>query len=189
LALLATPWDFHAERGAEARRLGALLPMLEPMMLAGSMPVDALQTLFVLGAPGEVAERYCAFAKLDPASEAALGFVALEDWLNDGVPLVAPVAREVLDGWYGRNTPARGQWRVAGWPVEPASLAAPAFLAIPSRDRIVPAPSALALHAALPGATVHRPAAGHIGMVAGRRAETALWQNLLDWLRGPAGLM
>ncbi len=189
LALLATPWDFHADDAETARRLGAMLPWFEPMMLTGSLPVDALQTLFAMAAPGEVADRYRAFGALDPASEAAAGFVALEDWLNDGLPLVAPVAREVLDGWYGRNAPAGGTWRVAGWPVAPAELAVPAFFAIPSRDRIVPAASALALQALLPGSAVHRTAAGHIGMVAGRRAEAALWRPLVDWLRGDARLM
>ena len=37
---------------------------------------------------------------------------------------------------------------------------------------------------ALPGAVRHDAAAGHIGMVAGRTAETALWRPLLDWVRG-----
>ena len=54
---------------------------------------------------------------------AARRFVVLEDWLNDGVPLAAPVAREVLSGWYGANTPAAGAWRLARRPA--ASTPAP----------------------------------------------------------------
>ena len=69
----------------------------------------------------------------------------MEDWLADGVPLAAPVAREALSGWYGANTPGRGQWRVAGLAVNPAALTIPAFCAIPARDRLVPAVSARAL--------------------------------------------
>ena len=45
-----------------------------------------------------------------------------EDWLNDGVPLAAPVARECIGGWYGANAPARGAWRVAGLPVDRVRL-------------------------------------------------------------------
>jgi len=41
--------------------------------------------------------------------------------------------------------------------------------------------SALALAARIPHATLHRPPAGHIGMVAGARAETGLWEPLLGW--------
>jgi len=110
--------------------------------------------------------------------------VALEDWLNDGVPLAAPVARECLSGWYGENTPARGEWRIAGLPVDPARLALPAFVAAPGRDRIVPPESALPLASLIPGAVLHQPTAGHIGMAAGSAAEQALWRPFLEWVRG-----
>ncbi len=187
LGLLATPWDFWAgPAGAagRARALGALLPALEPLMEAtGTLPVDALQLLFAGLDPFGVAERYRGFARLDPAGERARLFVALEDWLNDGVPLPAPVARACLIDWYGANGPARGAWRVAGLAVDPGAWRGPAFLAIPARDRIVPPESAAALAGALGGpVTVHRPAAGHIGMVAGQGAEAALWRPLLGWL-------
>ncbi|MDE2007564.1 MAG: alpha/beta hydrolase, partial [Rhodospirillales bacterium] len=114
-------------------------------------------------------------------------FVALEDWLNDGVPLAAPVARECLSGWYGANTPARGEWRIAGLAVDPARLACPAFVAVPARDRIVPPESAAPLARAIAGAQLHSPAAGHIGMAAGAGAERALWAPLAAWLAGNFG--
>jgi len=186
LALLATPWDFHAtEEGArQGRAIAASLPALEPVLEAtGALPVDSIQAMFALLDPFGLAEKYRAFARLRPDSPEAARFVALEDWLNDGVPLAAPVARECLGGWYGRNEPARGLWRVAGLPVRPEELAAPAFVAVPARDRIVPPASALALARRLPWAEVREVAAGHIGMVAGRGAERALWGPLLGWLR------
>jgi len=184
IGLLATPWDFHADAAESARAIAALLPGLEPVMQAtGTLPVDAIQTLFAGLDPFAIAQKFRAFARLDPASDRAAQFVALEDWLNDGVPLAAPVAREVLGGWYGANTPQRLAWRVAGAAVDPAGLAMPSFVAVPARDRIVPPASALALAARLPGATIHAAAAGHIGMVAGSNAEAALWRPLLDWLR------
>ncbi|WP_043364652.1 alpha/beta fold hydrolase [Belnapia sp. F-4-1] len=185
LGLLATPWDFWAEDAGRARSLGALLPGLEPLLAAtGAMPVDVLQALFAALDPFAVAGKYRGFAALDPDSPRARRFVALEDWLNDGIALAAPVAREVLGQWYGANAPARGEWRIAGEAVEPRQLAMPSFLAIPSRDRIVPPASALALAGALPGALVHGAAAGHIGMVAGQGAEEALWRPLRRWLSG-----
>jgi poly(3-hydroxyalkanoate) synthetase len=187
LALLATPWDFHpdAEAAARARSAAALLPALEPVLEAtGTLPVDAIQALFAGLDPWGVAQKYRAFARLDPASDRARSFVALEDWLNDGVPLAAPVARETLGGWYGANAPARGAWRVAGAVVEPAALGVPAFLAIPHRDRIVPPASALALVPRLREVKVQEAQAGHIGMAAGSGAEAALWAPLLGWLRG-----
>ncbi|GAB0112749.1 alpha/beta fold hydrolase [Acidisoma sp. C75] len=185
LALLATPWDFHAPDAARARALGAMLPALEPVLhRTGLLPTDLLQMLFTCLSPFETQAKYRHFAGMAGEGPAAELFVALEDWLNDGVPLAAPVAREALGGWYGHNLPARGEWRVAGLPVRPAALGRPSFLAIPGRDRIVPPESALALAAIMPGAAVHRPASGHIGMAAGRRAESELWQPLRDWCLG-----
>ena len=115
-------------------------------------------------------------------SDEAEAFVALEDWLNDGVALAAPVARECLLGWYGDNTPARGVWRVAGEAIDPTRIELPTLVAIPESDRIVPPQSAQALARAIPGAEVLEPASGHIGMVVGRRAEKGLWRPLGDWL-------
>ena len=184
LGLLATPWDFHAEDAAGAAALARLLPLLEPAMaFAGTLPIDALQMLFALLEPYGIATKYRSFGRLNQESERAKLFVALEDWLNDGVPLAAPVARECIGGWYGANAPARGAWRVAGLPVDPGAIDLPAFVAVSGRDKIVPPESALPLAGMIKGAVLHRPAAGHIGMAAGSGAEAALWRPFLDWVR------
>ena len=185
LALLATPWDFHAVDAERAAAMAGLLPLLEPAIaLSGTVPIDALQLLFAMLDPWSIAEKYRGFASLDQDSERARMFVALEDWLNDGVPLAAPVARACLAEWYGANAPARGVWRIAGQPVDPAALRTPVFVAVPGRDRIVPPESAAPLAALIPGAVLHTPRAGHVGMVAGATAERALWRPLLEWLNG-----
>jgi len=184
LALLAAPWDFHAPDPVRAIQAAEMLPLLEPALAFNqTLPVDLLQVLFALLDPWGVADKYRGFARLDPSSERATLFVALEDWLNDGIPLAAPVARECLGGWYGANTPARGEWRIAGLPVDPAALRLPTFVAAPGRDRIVPQESARPLAGLIPGAVLHEPAAGHIGMAAGHTAERVLWQPFGDWLR------
>jgi polyhydroxyalkanoate synthase len=184
LALLATPWDFHAPDAGRARALAALLPALEPAMNAtGALATDLLQMLFASLDPFQTPAKYRNFARLDQAGPAARLFVAIEDWLNDGVPLAAPTARTCLGEWYGENATVEGLWTIAGAPIDPTQLAQPAFIAIPNRDRIVPPESASALADLIPQATVHRPAAGHVGMAAGRRAETELWRPLRDWCR------
>jgi poly(3-hydroxyalkanoate) synthetase len=185
LALLAAPWDFHADDPARAEQASRCLTLMEPLLaFNGTLPVDALQVLFGLLDPWGVADKYRRFARLDQSSERAILFVALEDWLNDGIPLAAPVARECVGGWCGENTPARGVWRIAGMRVDPTALHQPAFVAVPRRDRIVPPGSALPLAEMIGGAVLHEPAAGHIGMAAGGTAEQALWQPLATWLRG-----
>jgi poly(3-hydroxyalkanoate) synthetase len=183
LVLLATPWDFQADDPAEGKTLAALLPLLEPGMAhTGALATDMLQILFSLLDPGGVGAKYRDFATQDPAGQRAEMFVAMEDWLNDGIPLAAPVAREVIGDWYGWNTPARGMWHVLGTPILPQSIRVPAFVAIPARDRIVKPRSAQALARLLPGAEVIVPNSGHVGMVAGSSARTQLWDKLFAWL-------
>src|SRR5690606_22536609 len=131
LVLLATPWDFHAENAPHSRLAAASLPLLSPLLdVAGEMPVDILQALFASLDPQLVVRKFLAFGRLDPHGGKAAEFVALEDWLNDGVPLAAPVARECLGRWYGDNAPAKGQWRLAGRVVDPARLDLPTLCVI-----------------------------------------------------------
>jgi polyhydroxyalkanoate synthase subunit PhaC len=183
LALLAAPWDFHAPDPVRAIQAAEMLPLLEPALAFNhTLPVDLLQGLFALLDPWGVADKYRGFARLDPAGARATLFVALEDWLNDGIPLAAPVTRECLGGWYGANTPARGEWRIAGLPVDPAALRMPAFVAAPGRDRIVPPESSRPLAALIEGAVLLEPTAGHIGMAAGHTAERVLWRPFREWL-------
>ena len=188
LALLATPWDFHAEQAAAARLFAHAGPAWQTLLDAlGELPIDLLQTFFAMLDPNLAARKFAAFADLDPASPAARNFVALEDWLNDGVPLAAPVARACLIGWYGENTTLHKRWRVGVVPVDPAKITMPTLLAIPRSDRIVPPASAAALAREIPAATVIRPPSGHIGMMVGSQAPAGLWQPLAEWLRANAG--
>ena len=184
LACLATPWDFHAERASQAKLLGATIGTFGPLIAnIGELPVDAIQALFTGVDPFQVIRKFVGFAELDPGSERAELFVAVEDWLNDGVPLAAGVARECLGGWYGDNLTGRNQWRVAGELVRPIELSLPSLVVIPDHDRIVPPAAALALARALPGAEQLRPAAGHIGMIVGAGAVERLYQPLARWLQ------
>jgi polyhydroxyalkanoate synthase len=183
LALLATPWDFHADQRELARALARAASLWLPLVdRLGELPVDGLQALFFALDPLLVARKFLAFAELAPDDPRASEFVALEDWLNDGVPLVARVARECILGWYGENTPGRGVWQVAGTTIAPDAIAAPTLAVIPAQDRIVPPSSAAALAAAIPGAARLAPPLGHIGMIVSARAPEQMWAPLVAWL-------
>jgi polyhydroxyalkanoate synthase len=192
LALLATPWDFHAEATAHARMVATLGRQLEPVLqILDELPVDLLQVFFALLDPFLVPRKFQNFAALDrqdPAGHAAATrFVALEDWLNDGVPLVSRVARECLINWYGDNATMLGGWDVAGTIIDPGQISVPSLAMVPSNDRIVPPGSALALGHLLPNCRIETPAAGHIGMMVGARAKTAIWPRIAAWMHDVAG--
>jgi len=188
LALLATPWRFHAERAEQARLLGMLAaPIARSYQALGEVPVDVLQALFAAQDPLIALRKFSRFAEMPPESAAAAGFVALEDWLNDGVPLAISVARECLGGWYGEDLPGRGLWRVGGLPILPRGIDVPALVVVPAQDRIVPPATAAALADELPQAERLTPRLGHIGMIVGRDAPAAVWAPLGAWLMRQAG--
>jgi polyhydroxyalkanoate synthase len=181
---LATPWDFHADTSPHMRVLaGAREWIAEVAEQAGTLPVDLLQMLFAALDPPSIAEKFRRFAAMPARSAQAKGFVALEDWLNDGVPLTAPVAREALDDWYGANLPGRGQWRVGGQVIDPGDLTVPGLVVVPARDRIVPPESARGLALAAPQARQITVPLGHIGMMTGSSAGRAVYGPLVRWLR------
>jgi polyhydroxyalkanoate synthase len=176
LVLLATPWDFHRPLGRSARQLQSLEPALRDALAQfQQMPADLLQILFALQDPGAIERKFRQFAQLRPKSAAARNFVALEDWVNDCVPLTAKVAEETLFGWYGENRPALGQWRVAGQVIDPGRITLPSLVMVPARDRIVPAEQALPLARTLPAAKAVLVEGGHVGMLLGARAVTEIY--------------
>ena len=186
LALLAAPWDFHADKTGHAFLLSAG-PLLAAMAdRVGELPVDVLQTLFWSLDPWLAVKKFPRFVGLDQEGEQARDFVLLEDWLNDGAPLAGPVARDCLVGWYGENLPGRGQWVVGGKRIVPRKFRRPSLVMIPSGDRIVPPLSAAALadpRRGLKNVTRLDLPLGHIGMVVSGRARELCWTPLIDWVK------
>jgi polyhydroxyalkanoate synthase subunit PhaC len=184
LMLLATPWDFHAERAEQARLVGQLAePLVASLAKLGVVPVDVLQMFFLANDPLSAARKFVNLAALAPGSEAERRFVALEDWVNDGMPLALDVAAETLGPWYGDNTPGEGRWRVAGRPVLPEEVSAPSLVVVPRHDKIVPPLTAAALADHLIDVTRIDPPLGHIGMVVAHRAPKAVWEPMTTWLK------
>ena len=177
LLLLAAPWDFHCPNRRPAAQLDLLRPAIEEALaLYHQLPADLLQILFWSQDPGAVQRKFRQFARFAGNSAAARNFVAIEDWVNDCVPLAEKVAHEVLFAWYGSNRPAQSGWRLAGRMIEVTDLALPTLLLVPRRDRIVPAEQALALARQLPNATTRMVEGGHVGMLLGAEAVTGVYR-------------
>jgi polyhydroxyalkanoate synthase len=186
LALLAAPWDFHADKTGHAFLLsmGPLLAQMADRL--GELPVDVLQTLFWSIDPWLAMKKFGRFLGMDPEGSSARDFVLLEDWLNDGAPLAGPTTRDCLIGWYGDNLPGTGKWIVGGKRIVPRKITKPALVMIPSGDRIVPPLSAAALahpKRGLKNVTRLDLPLGHIGMVVSSRAREQCWTPLIDWLK------
>jgi polyhydroxyalkanoate synthase len=190
LATIGAPWDFSSTEGiaggfrAILRAQGAkrVESLLEGMGQAfGAIPVSLFQMLFAFVNPIQAAVKFQRLARLDPAGPEATQFVALEDWLADGMPMTAPAARDLLVDWQIRNRTARGEWRFLGAPVDLGAIRAPALVVAGAKDSIAPPALAHPLARAIPRATLARPATGHVGMVVGSRAEAEVWRPVADF--------
>lgn len=174
LTLLATPWHFagFGEARADLARLWTQSrPAAETL---GLMPMEVLQSAFWSLDPARTVAKFEAFADMD--GDAAAAFVALEDWANDGPPLTAAAARELMEDFFAADLPGTGSWRVGGEIVDPARLDIPVLNIVSTTDRIVPHASATEVGERLDLAL------GHVGMVVGSQARAALWTPLAAWL-------
>jgi polyhydroxyalkanoate synthase len=191
LALIGSPWDFSAMQGIGGALIG--LAKTEDRVTAGlrldaigsafgALPVDALQLAFATLDPTLASRKFRALAAMDQGGPRAEMFAATEDWLNDGVTLAIPAAKELLFDWYLDNAVGRGVWAPEGAPVRPRAIAAPTLAFCSNNDRIAPSACAEALPLAIPRAQVLRPSTGHVGMIIGSEAERQVWRPLASFL-------
>lgn len=184
LALLATPWNFHCK---------AFLPFvvdekwrafLSQLIARHEMlPAESIQSLFHITDPWVFEHKFRRFVGLDPAGQEAKDFIALEHWVNDGVPMTTNVARDCLIGWAQENILAKGNWSVGGKKIHPGKIKLPTFIALPKQDHVVPFDCAQPLADLMPHAHVLNPNAGHVSMIVGNRAKTELWHPFAKWFK------
>lgn len=181
LIFLATPWDFHAD----APRLSTLVKQAAASMMAGDGPLSnvRIQSLFAMVDPDMALAKYGRFATLNDGHEEEI-FVAVEDWLRTGRDLPGAIGRACLTHWYLNNQPVAGKWRIAGHTVRAKDLSSvPCLIVAPKRDKLVEYKTSIPLAQQIgKAATLLSPDCGHIGMMAGRRAEDAVWQPVAKWL-------
>lgn len=185
LAVAAMPWDFSVTTSAQHMQWAK--PILEPWLkpqtgIPTLVPPEVMSHYFWSLDPWSPIRRLMAYGReVDPARLAQM--TALEDWLNDGLPLDGPIAREMLLDWYADNTPLKGEWLVDGTPILPANINAPLWVCITQNDILVPTASSLPFIGQAKGAQVVMSDTGHVGLVCGRRARERLYDPLTSWLK------
>jgi polyhydroxyalkanoate synthase len=176
IALIATPWHFGGFGDAARTAIAGLWTAAEPTAdQLGLVPIEVLQAAFWQLDPARTVDKFVRFAELDPTSVQGQAFVALEDWANAGAPLPYAAGREMFDDLFDADLPGTDRWRIDGRIVSPTPPV-PLVEFVAQDDRIVPAASAIGL----PDRRIV--AAGHVGMIVGRRGRSLLWEPLARWL-------
>lgn len=182
LAVAAMPWDFAHTATSLHMQHGR--PFLEPWL--GGQPVlpgEAMAQYFWMLDPWGPIRRVMAYGR-EMDAERIKFLTVLEDWLADGLGLDSPIAREMLFDWYADNRTLNGGWQVGGVAIKPGDLQVPLWVCITQRDVLVPLNSSLPLIGQAKGAQVVMADTGHVGLVCGRKAQTAFFAPLAGWLSG-----
>ncbi len=184
LTLVAAPWDFHADNKLNAQLAGEAYIVIKPyVQTLGWVTPDLLQFFFTAVDPLFALKKYGSFAKTGQTSKDAERFVAVEDWLNDGVPLVEKVAETAFVDWYRDNKPVNNRWHVCNTAIDPDDLTMPVHVISAKRDRLVPATSSMAIPAHIRSNSKESLFdTGHIGLMAGSRAQNEIWPAISEWI-------
>jgi polyhydroxyalkanoate synthase len=183
LTFLAAPWDFHAGTKNVLNRVKFWSPSAFPAIAEkGFLPGDWMQVLFASLEPQSAANKFSKFMDMQEGDNERL-FIAVEDWLNDGVDLPGAVAQQCIREWFFGNAPAAQKWMLHGRPVNPAMLDIPTLVITSRRDRLVDYEAAAAIAAGMQKAKILDTCTGHIGMIAGSDAIKKVWLPIADWIR------
>jgi poly(3-hydroxyalkanoate) synthetase len=183
LAVAAMPWDFS--QSAFSQHMALTQGMIEPFITGQKvLPPDVMAQYFWLLDPWGPVRRVMAYgAETDPERLAFM--TALEDWLADGLPLDAPIAKEMMFDWHADNKPFKGEWVVGGVAINPANLTVPFWVCLTQRDVLVPLASSLGVVGQANNVQVLKADTGHVGLVCGRNAKKAFYNPLGAWLLAP----
>jgi polyhydroxyalkanoate synthase subunit PhaC len=179
LTLIAAPWNFRGfpveSRNLLQRLWGASMPAAEQL---GLLPMEVLQTAFWQLDPERTIRKYAHFVRLEPGSDDARLFVAMEDWANGGSPLTLAAGREMFEKFFEQDQPGDGVWQISGQKIAAAALSCRVLDIVSTSDRIVPAATSIGV------GTRVKTSLGHVGMVVGGQAKETLWEPLARHLSG-----
>ncbi len=182
ITLLATPWNFHDEKSALKNRMMLMKPSALPYMAQyGRLPESWMQAVFATLDPEGSIKKFSSFADMPEGDSREDVFMAVEDWLNEGLDLPAGVAKTCMDEWYEQNLPHKGEWVVCGETVNAGAIKVPTFVVAAQDDRIVPPDSALAFADARVKGDRLLCKTGHVGLIASGRAVFEIWTPIANW--------
>lgn len=107
----------------------------------------------------------------------------LNAWLNDGIDVSMPLAKQTVCEWLGKNAPENGKWYVGESPASPRGMRFPLFICAGKRDAVVPLSASLPAAKACGNAQLHLYPGGHVGMMTGGKIAERCRRRLNEWMR------
>jgi polyhydroxyalkanoate synthase subunit PhaC len=150
----------------------------------GNVPADWVQnTLRALRPFGKLAGAANLLNHID-RDDTVRSNLRMGKWESDNIPFPGGVFRQMVNDFLRGNKLIKGRWDIGGRRVRLADIRQPLLHLLAQDDHITPYASACDL-VRLAGSRDKQEAVikgGHVGLVAGRGAETRMWPALEAWL-------
>ena len=199
LVLTVTPIDFHADtQDPEPGRglLNVWIRSLPEPLLAdmiderGNLSGQLTGALFQQLSPARTLAKYTSgLVELAEDAAALDTFLRMEKWLADRPDHPGAAAKEWLIGLYRENRLVRGEFRIAGEPVDLAAIECPVLNIFGAEDHIIPPPCSCALGGILAsrddGGRNYQELevpTGHVGVFVSSRAQAMVAPAITHWL-------
>jgi len=185
IVTLGAPWDFSAfpeHQAMQDRRLEVIGLLNNLSILFGVVPAQMTQSFFALRDLKSGVAKFRRFASMAPNSSEARRFVAVEDWLNNGIPLSPIVARECFVDWVSDDALRKGGWKPGETAFNAEEVIQSALVVSAQRDTVVRRAASEPLADALIDGRLLRASVGHIGMVVGDTAIQTVWKPISAFL-------
>jgi polyhydroxyalkanoate synthase subunit PhaC len=150
----------------------------------GNVPADWVQnTLRALRPFGKLAGAANLLNQIDK-EDTVRSNLRMGKWESDNIPFPGGVFRQMVNDFLRANKLVKSEWVIGGKRVTLAQIKQPLLHLLAQDDHITPYASAsdLVKLAGSRDKTEHIVKGGHVGLVAGRGAETRMWPALDAWL-------
>ncbi|MFM6989712.1 MAG: alpha/beta fold hydrolase [Rhodoferax sp.] len=150
----------------------------------GNVPADWVQnTLRALRPLGKVSGALNLLNNMDNR-DAVVSNLRMGKWEQDNIPFPGGVFRQMVNGFLRENRLVQGQWEIGGQKANLKNIRMPLLHLLAQDDHITPYASSSDL-VNLAGSKDKQEIVlkgGHVGLVAGRGAQTRMWPALEGWL-------
>jgi len=182
LLLLGAPFHFRSEE--LLYRWGCDAQFFDPARLVeacGNAPPWAFDGFTLLKLDQKAPRMISLYDNIQDSTYVE-NHLAMEQWINDNIPMAGAVYREFLLACFHDNLLIHGRLHVGGRRVDLSSIECPALIVTGGADHLVPPETSEPVAEVLPDAEVVRFPSGHIGLSVSGAAHRKLWPAACDWL-------
>ena len=183
LVQLAAPVTFHDEGLLSTWTRARSFDVNALVAAWGNVPPHLSQTAFHMLRPTLPLSKTAHLLDREWDEPSLDGFLALETWTNDNVPIPGEFYRRYIDELFRDDALIRGTFTLSGRSVHLEEIRCPVLNITFEADGIVPWRSAAALfdHISSEDKTHLHLDGGHVGAVVSSRAKRTLWPSLAEF--------